>query len=978
MNNFTKILTTIRRPFQQELRKGCRDDIVVNGLGSYVQLWVKNGETFTLEATEKEVLKGLTDLFKNYADASSTERQRILEEATRRIEAALGHGKRNASDVVGTGAEPSPTRQQSRSQRTRSKKSAQTDMLSLFAEVESNPKNSPPERASERPQKSRDHDHRDGVLPPASTGPTEDLPLFQDTAPPSQRKSHQRETGLEEGKAGRKGGDPSSLPAFQSNTDRHSESVPISNTPVSMDVELLDFLSQPLQYLKGIGPRRAEMLQEELSIQTVGELLAYYPRDYIDRSKMVEIYRVGRREDDEPETIQGKVVNHTSSPTARGKRIGKISIFDGTGVALLVNFGKRIGIMKALLPVDTEVVVSGKFARRYNEIQATDYEFERFEEDNLIHTNRIVPKYPLTAKLTAKMLRAWMRMALDEHGQQIPEILPLTLRQRQSLIDRQSAINEIHFPTSEAHREAAQKRLAFEEFFLLSVGMEMKKERRISEDGIAFRVEMEGAGTSSSLVQDFLASLPYELTGAQKRVFVEIQNDMRQETVMNRLIQGDVGSGKTVVAAMALLCAIENGYQGALMVPTEILAEQHYYNLSEMLENLRKDTGQTGDESINVVLLKSDLPKVEREEALAAIADGTADLIVGTQALIQEGVDFHKLGLVIIDEQHRFGVMQRATLRNKAQSAVARHHDDRDRMTTEANGTQKQGAAAPPAPDVLVMTATPIPRTLALTLYGDLNVSVIDEMPPGRQTIKTYWIKEKEREKLYSTVRKEIQRGRQAYVVYPLVEESEKLEELKAATEMAAHLQSEVFPDLRLGLLHGQMKSIEKQEVMTNFKDRHIDILVSTTVIEVGIDVPNATLMVIENAERFGLSQLHQLRGRVGRGEHQSMCYLVASPRGDDSYQRIQAMIRTNNGFRIAEADLNIRGPGEFFGTRQSGIPNFKIANIIEDATLLEAAKKEAESLIKADPILSAPMHQLLKRMLQKHWRDNLEIASVG
>ena len=941
MNNFTKILTTIRRPFQQELRKGCRDDVVVNGLGSYVQLWVKNGETFTLATTEKEVLKGLADLFENYANASSTERQRILKEATKRIEAALGRGQRNTSDVVETSTEPSQIRQQLKAQRTGSKKSAQTDMLSLFAEVESNPENSPPEQTSERPVSKR---------------PTGDLPLFQDTAPPSQRNSH-RFPSVVSGQQERV------ISSENHSADSQSESVPISDTPVSMEIDSLDFLSQPLQYLKGIGPRRAELLREELSIQTVGEFLAYYPRDYIDRSKMVEIYRVGRTEDDEPETIQGKVVNHTSSPTARGKRIGKISIYDGTGVALLVNFGKRIGIMKALLPVDTEVVVSGKFARRYNEIQATDYEFELFDEENLIHTNRIVPKYPLTAKLTAKMLRAWMRMALDQHGQQIPEILPLALRQQQRLIDRQSAINEIHFPTSEAHREAAQKRLAFEEFFLLSIGMEMKKERRISEDGIAFRVGMEQPGTSRSLLRDFLTSLPYELTGAQKRVFTEIQNDMRQKTVMNRLIQGDVGSGKTVVAAMALLCAIENRYQGALMVPTEILAEQHYYNLSEMLKNLRKDTGQTADENISVVLLKSDLPKPEREEALAAIADGTADLIVGTQALIQEGVDFHRLGLVIIDEQHRFGVMQRATLRNKAQAA---------------NGTQKQDAAVPPAPDVLVMTATPIPRTLALTLYGDLNVSVIDEMPPGRQTIKTYWIKEREREKLYSTVRKEIQRGRQAYVVYPLVEESEKLEELKAATEMAAHLQSEVFPDLRLGLLHGQMKSIEKQEVMTNFKNRHIDVLVSTTVIEVGIDVPNATLMVIENAERFGLSQLHQLRGRVGRGEHQSACYLVASPRGDDSFQRIQAMIRTNNGFRIAEADLNIRGPGEFFGTRQSGIPNFKIANIIEDATLLEAAKKEAELLIKADPALNAPEHQLLKRMLQKHWRGNLEIASVG
>ena len=925
MDNFTKILTTIRRPFQQELRKGCKDDVVVNGLGSYVQLWVKNGDAFVLDTTQKEMLNGLANLFGNYGDISPTERQNTLEEATKRIDDALRQAQRSFN-----AEESPPTRPEPTTQRTSSKKNGQqTEMLSLFEEIENPPKR-PPIKQEETEEQ---------VI---ETKQTESLPLFQSIEAPPQ---HVESTPTEE----------------------VEESVPIPDTPVGTDITALDFLGEPLQYLKGIGPRRASMLKEELGLQTVGEFLAYYPRDYIDRSKMVEIYRVGRREDDEPETIQGKVVGHTSSPTAKGKRIGKISIYDGTGVALLVNFGRRIGVMKGLLPVDTEVVVSGKFMRRYNEIQATDYEFELFEEDNQIHTKRIVPKYPLTAKLTAKMLRMWMRTALDEYGQQIPEILPLALRQRQGLIDRQAAINEIHFPTSEAHRKAAQKRLAFEEFFLLSLGMEMKKEHRISEDGIAFQVGTETEENAPALLRDFVASLPYELTNAQKRVFAEIQDDMRKKKVMNRLIQGDVGSGKTIVAAMALLCAIENGYQGALMVPTEILAEQHYYNLSEMLQHLYKgkkgEAQEEGDGKINVVLLKSDLPRAEREEALEAITNGSADLIVGTQALIQEGVDFHKLGLVIIDEQHRFGVMQRATLRNKAQSG---------------NGDSKQQITPPPAPDVLVMTATPIPRTLALTLYGDLNVSVIDEMPPGRQRIKTYWIKEKDREKLYGNLRKEIQRGRQAYIVYPLVEESEKLEELKAATEMATHLQNEVFPTLRVGLLHGQMRSVEKQEVMANFNARNIDILVSTTVIEVGIDVPNATLMVIENAERFGLSQLHQLRGRVGRGAHQSACYLVAVPKGDDSYQRIQAMIRTNNGFKIAEADLNIRGPGEFFGTRQSGVPNFKIANIIHDATLLETAKKEAELLIKADPALVAPVHQLLKRMLQKHWRGNLEIASVG
>ncbi len=924
MNNFANILTTIRRPFQQELRKGCSDDVVVNGLGNYVQLWVKNGDAFTLTTAEKETLTGLAALFENYAAASPAERQRTLEAATKRIDAALKGGQ-PSTNTNNTSAETPQKRPQPTPRSTRPKKNTQPEMLSLFGETEIPPEQAPIKREPT-------------PVPTTHKAKTGDLSLLGDAEVFSQRSE-------------------------RTPSETASESVPIPDTPVGTDLASLDFLSEPVQFIKGIGPRRAEMIATELDIHTVGGFLAYYPRDYIDRSKTVEIYKVGRTEDDEPETIQGKVVNHTSSPTARGKKIGKISIYDGTGVAMLVNFGRRIGIMKSLLPVDTEVVVSGKFSRRYNEIQATDYEFELFEEDNLIHTKRIVPKYPLTARLTAKMLRAWIRTALDAYGEQIPEILPLALRQRQGLIDRQSAINEIHFPTSEAYQEAAQKRLAFEEFFLLSLGMELKKERRISEDGIAFRVATEAEENSVSLVKEFITSLPYELTRAQKRVFTEIQNDMREKKVMNRLIQGDVGSGKTVVAALALLCAIENGYQGALMVPTEILAEQHYYNLSEMFEQLHPDTTENGGREIKVVLLKSDLPKAAREEALSAIADGSADLVVGTQALIQEGVDFHSLGLVIIDEQHRFGVMQRATLRNKAKSG---------------NGGQKQDTDAAPAPDVLVMTATPIPRTLALTLYGDLNVSVIDEMPPGRQTIKTHWIEERDRGELYGNLRKEIQRGRQAYIVYPLVEESEKMEELKAATEMAAHLQTAVFPNLRIGLLHGQMKSVEKQEIMTSFKARQIDILVSTTVIEVGIDIPNATLMVIEHAERFGLSQLHQLRGRVGRGQHQSSCYLVASRRGDDSYQRILAMIRTNNGFQIAEADLNIRGPGEFFGTRQSGIPNFKIANIIHDASLLESAKTEAELLVKNDPSLNAPVHQLLKRMLQKHWRGNLEIASVG
>ena len=897
MHNFNTILTTIRRPFQQETRKGCRDDVVVNGLGDYVRLWVKKGDDLPLTLDEKEVLRNLAALFENYAHSSPAERQRAIQEATQQIDAALSLESRAHALAPTVAKKPN---------------SVSAENLPLF-------------RAANRQTQSTAKDRHSPYAHEGTLGAVREGP-----SPYEREKTDDIYASPQE------------------------DSVPISDVPVSTDIDELAVFGNSLQYLKGIGPRRAAMLQEELDICTVGELLEYYPRDYIDRSKTVDIYNVGRTMDGEPETIQGRVVNHTAnSPAAKGKtRVGKVSIYDDTGVAVLVNFGRRIGYLKSLLPIGTEVVVSGKFSRRYNEIQATDYEFEVFDADNetLIHTKRIVPKYALTAKLTAKMMRAWMRAALDAYGDNIPEILPWPIRKRQGLIDRQTAINEIHFPTSEEYRLAAQKRLAFDEFFLLSLGMELKKNHKTSQQGIPFRIDVGGTSGPdlehgpthrypSSLLRQFLDSLPFELTGAQKRVFNEIAVDMQSPKVMNRLLQGDVGSGKTVVAAMALLVAIQNGYQGALMVPTEILAEQHYNTLSELLTPL----------GLNVVLLKSDLPKASREAALTAIADGTAHLIVGTQALIQDGVDFHKLGLAITDEQHRFGVMQRATLRHKGQM-----------------------------PDVLVMTATPIPRTLSLTLYGDLNLSVIDELPPGRKKIETTWVKENERQKLYAKLEREVLRGKQAYLVYPLVEESEKLEELKAATSMAEHFQNDVFPHLRVGLLHGQMKAAEKQETMAQFKARQIDILVATTVIEVGIDVPNATLMVIEHAERFGLAQLHQLRGRVGRGKDASACYLVATPKTDDAYRRVQVMVRTNNGFEIAEEDLSIRGPGEFFGTRQSGIPNFKIANILKDANVLEAAKKEAARVVKADAKLNAPEHQLLKHLLQTSMRAVLKMASIG
>ena len=895
MNELAKILTTIRRPFQQEIRSGCQDSVVINGLGAYVQLWVRNAERLTLSVDEKQMLAALADLFSDYGTLSPTKRREVVQAAIEQIE-GMGSGNQKAP----------PTR-----------KPAATEMAGNLPLFQSLP-NQSPKTAFPPVEQTGEAKEQRTLFPVNSkvrgTSKTVESASSSFTVCPDSSESQVSHP------------DPQSAPP---------EKVRIKDVPISTDPASLKFLETEIQYASGIGPRRAAKLIAELNIRTVRDLLEYYPRDYLDRGRFRSIYDVGRT--GEYETIQGVVVNHSEfTPSRRGaKSVGRIAVYDQEGVAQLVNFGRRVGYLKSLLKVGTPVVVSGKFTRRNNEIQTTDFEFEVLEAEDadLIHTGRIVPKYALTAKLTQRMLRQWTKTVIDGYAEGYPEILPLDIRQRNQLIDRCTAIQEVHFPSSEEYKDAARRRLAFDEFFLLELGLELKKQRwKIEEKGISFQIE-------GQLLDRFIEVLPFQLTSAQKRVIEDIKSDMANGQAMNRLLQGDVGSGKTIVGAVALLCAIQSGYQGALMVPTEILAEQHTYNLSELFEPL----------GLKVVLLKSDLSKTERDEALAAIADGSAHIVVGTHALIQEGVEFHQLGLVIIDEQHRFGVMQRATLRDK--------------------GT---------TPDVLVMTATPIPRTLALTVYGDLNVSVIDELPPGRRKITTRWVKEKDREKLYAQIEKEVQRERQAYIVYPLVEESEKLEEIKAATEMADHFQDHVFPHLQVGLLHGRMRSVEKQDVMSRFKNKEIDILVSTTVIEVGIDVPNASLMVIENAERFGLSQMHQLRGRVGRGTHKSSCHLISGPMTDDGVRRVRAMTRTNDGFELAEADLEIRGPGEFFGTRQSGLPDFKIANILRDASLLEDAKSEANRLAKADPSLSQPVHQVLKEVLQTQWRGHLKMASIG
>ncbi len=579
-------------------------------------------------------------------------------------------------------------------------------------------------------------------------------------------------------------------------------------------------------------------------------------------------------------------------------------------------------------------MLHGKVERYRNvlTLRHPDFEIVGNDEDERLHTGRLVPIYPATEGLQQRQLRRIMRMVVDEHAAAVADPLPLEMRLRRALPELAAALRDIHVPESEVALAPARHRLAFDDFLLLQLGLAILRGRTNSANGLAM-------APRGRLVAGLRASLPYTLTGAQERVWDEIRRDMAAPHPMHRLLQGDVGSGKTVVAALAVLTAIEAGYQAAVMAPTEILAEQHLLTLQRLLAPL----------GIAIQLLTSGIKGRERAERLANVAAGNVHCVVGTHALVQEGVEFRRLGLAVVDEQHRFGVAQRARLRDKGEH-----------------------------PDLLVMTATPIPRTLALTLYGDLDLSLLDEMPPGRQRVKTYARKESARPRVYRFLRDQIAAGRQVYIVYPLVEESEVMD-LRAATAMAERLRADVFPDLTVGLLHGRLTAAEKEAVMRRFKAGEIHLLVSTTVIEVGIDVPNASVMVIEHAERFGLSQLHQLRGRVGRGPWKSFCILMQGDHpSEDARRRVEAITATNDGFEVAEADLRLRGPGEFFGTRQSGLPEFRVADLLRDGAVLEEARGEALGLVAADPDLRAPEHRALREALLARWRGKLGLASAG
>ena len=681
------------------------------------------------------------------------------------------------------------------------------------------------------------------------------------------------------------------------------------------------YLDSPVTAIKSIGPEKSRKLSR-LGILTVKDLIEHFPRDYEDRSQVVPISEIKLNEEN---TFRGRVRGIPEDMRVKNLRIVRARIEDSTGGIVAVWYNQPY--MKKAFKEGAEYIFTGKAVRKYNNIEIQSPEFEIVSEGSILSGGRIVPVYSSTSGISQKMLRSIIKDTLDYAGNQIHDFIPTSIRKKYKLCDRNYAVSNIHFPESNESFFIARRRLVFEELFMLQTALlKMKSSVNKGKSGIVFK--------NINCAKEILNELPFELTDAQKKVMREIVNDIKSGKSMNRLVQGDVGSGKTAVALVTAFIAIRNGYQSALMAPTEVLAGQHYEFISKILDSL----------GIKTVLLTGSLKKKEKEKALELIKSGEAKMVIGTHAVIQENVEFQKLGMVITDEQHRFGVRQRGTLSEKGEN-----------------------------PHVLVMTATPIPRTLALILYGDLDISIIDHLPPGRQKIDTLSVNSSYHERIYSFIRKEVDRGRQVYIICPMIDENDKLD-VQDVTTYTEKLKNEIFSDYSVECMHGKIKPQKKQEIMEEFAKNNINILVSTTVIEVGINVPNATIMMIENAERFGLAQLHQLRGRVGRGSEKSYCILVCDSKSKVAKERMNMMTKSSDGFEISEMDLKLRGPGEFFGTRQHGLPEMKIANLYKDMNILKEAQKASLEIMNMD-IENDDEYKLLKMELDKAFQvENINI----
>lgn len=712
-----------------------------------------------------------------------------------------------------------------------------------------------------------------------------------------------------------------------------SETTPKEQSEKNISGKLKPAKDTDVMYMKGVGPKIAYKLNK-LGIYTAQDLIMYFPKKHIDYSSRTLIKHL---KEGENTTIFGYIKSVSAFNTKNKLSVVKVAVTDESGRLDLSFFQAKsnrfmLERVKAQFPVNAGIMVSGTVKRSSYDGKLTfdkpNYSIMtgEFLEDKNANLNlaRIVPIYTVCEDLSIKVLRRAIYNAVNMYKNEIENIVPDYIRQKYGILDKKIAVEQIHFPESIELLEQARFSLIFEELFLIQLKLvRLREQNSNNHNALALKIKEQG------IVRKFIDNLPFELTGGQKKAVNEILNDLNSDIPMARLLQGDVGSGKTVVATIMLLAGVENGYQGALMAPTEILAQQHYNNLQQWLTPM----------GISVGLFLGSQGKKVREKLRTDLRNGQMNIAVGTHALIQEDVDFNNLGAIVVDEQHRFGVKQRNVLKKKSQN-----------------------------PQILTMTATPIPRTLALTVHGDLDLTVIDELPKGRKPIKTSLVTS--HRGVYDLIKQEIEAGRQAYVVYPLIEESETLS-AKAATIEAERLQNEVFPQFKIGLLHGKLKNDEKEQVMADFKEKKYDILVSTTVVEVGVDVPNATVMLIENAERFGLSQLHQLRGRVGRNDLQSYCILHTSTKSQETKERLNIMTQTNDGFVIAEKDLQLRGPGEFLGTRQSGLPDLIISDIVRDAKVLEMARNEAIDFVKTNKIENYP---LLKEVTSLQLFSSLDI----
>jgi len=697
-------------------------------------------------------------------------------------------------------------------------------------------------------------------------------------------------------------------------------------------------LKDSIQFVKGVGPKRAVVLKR-LGLETAGDCLNFLPHRYEDRSR---VKNLGQLVPGEEITCVGSVLNAGTFRLGRRKKVFEVIFKDDSGTLRARWYRFNETYMTKKFQTGKMFILSGKPAvnRLGSGLEMSHPDVDPYDhsESETPDLGRIVPVYHTTEGLHQKSIRAIQKFVVDHYADLMEEWIPDEIIQKHSLCPRPQAFRESHFPENEisgslleSFRTPAQIRLIFEELFLIQLGLAYKrKHSEVVDRGPPLK-------TRGETIRKMLHLLKFELTGAQKNVLRQIMNSLEQTHPMNRLLHGDVGSGKTIVALITLLTAVDNGCQGALMAPTELLAEQHYLNLKPYCSAL----------NVRLELITSATPPKDKERIRESIRTGETQITIGTHALIQKDVLFHKLVVVVIDEQHRFGVLQRDAIGKKGEH-----------------------------PHVLIMTATPIPRSLALTLYGDMDVSILDEMPPGRKPIVTRRYYEKKRDEAYAFVKRDLEEGRQAYVVCPLIEESDSLE-LKTALEVFEDLKNR-FPEFKVGLIHGRLKKEERQQIMASFKEGDLQILVATTVIEVGIDVPNATLILIEHAERFGLAQLHQLRGRVGRGEHPSHCLLLAYyPLSDDAQARLEAMVDSSDGFFIAERDLKIRGPGDFMGTRQSGLPTLRFADLMRDIKIIESTREEAFDLVGRDPHLSQPEHQKLKQVFLETMGDRLDLMDI-